>query len=92
MIFQHFSHTNVGERKVDLAVKRSKVNLRPSLENNVVDLESPVLYTKIQPRSFGSGEEDIKVFYHTWARRPSCSVVGNHSKNIVSTLSTEGPM
>ena len=28
--------------------------------NNLVDLESPMLYTKIQPQSFlGSGEEDF---------------------------------
>ena len=34
MIFQHFPHTNVWERKFDLAVKRSKVNLRSLFEQN----------------------------------------------------------
>ena len=30
---------------------------------NLVDLESPMLYTKIQPQSFlGSGEEDFQEF------------------------------
>ena len=39
------------------AVKRSTYDNR--LEN-LVDLESPMLYTKIQPQSFlGSGEEDF---------------------------------
>ena len=34
---------------------------------NLVDLESSMLYTKIQPQGlFGSGEEDFKCFYHIW--------------------------
>ena len=37
----------------------------PILWTNLVDLVSPVLYTKSQPQSFlGSGEENIKSFYH----------------------------
>ena len=62
MIFQHFPHTNVWGRKFDLAITRSKVNLGPSFEQNLVDLEYPMLYTytKIQPQRFlGSGEEDF---------------------------------
>ena len=35
---------------------------------NWVDLESSILYTKIQPQSFlSTGEEDFYVFYHIWA-------------------------
>ena len=32
MAFQHFPQTNVYERKFDVGVKRSKVNLRSSFE------------------------------------------------------------
>ena len=48
MNFQYFPHTNAWGRKFDLAVKRSKVNLGPSVEQTV-DFESMILYTKIQP-------------------------------------------
>ena len=55
--------------KADLDVKRSKVNLRLLLEKkkkkkkNLVELEFPMLYTKIQPQSFlGSGQEHFKAF------------------------------
>ena len=54
-----FSHKSLYVLKKWL-FNRSKVNLQLSL-NRIVDLESPMLYTKIQPKSFhGSGE---KYFY-----------------------------
>ena len=49
MIFQQIPHANTLGRKFDLALKRSKVNLRTSFEKNLVDLVSLMLYTKIQP-------------------------------------------
>ena len=60
---------------------RKKVNGQPMviIWTNLVDLESSMLYTKIQPQSFlGSGEEDFQEFYHIWAWWPSCSIVRNH--------------
>ena len=64
----------------------------PILWTNLVDLVSPMLYTKSQPQScLGSGEENIKSFYHIWAWLPSCSMVWNNM-NSVDTLLTEGPM
>ena len=48
MTFQHFPHTNAWGCNFDLAVKRSKVNLGSSFEKNLVDIESMMLYTKIQ--------------------------------------------
>ena len=35
-----------------------------------------MLYTKIQPQSFLSSEEEV--FYHIWAWQPSCSMVQKH--------------
>ena len=43
--------------------KKVKGQPRVIIRTNLVDLESMMLYTKIQPRSFlGSGEEDFQVF------------------------------
>ena len=67
-----------------------KIKGHPSLIilTNLVDLESPILYTKIQLQSFlSTGDTDsylipsFKCFYHIWPRQPSCSVVQNHLKN-----------
>ena len=64
----------------------------PILWTNLVDLVSPMLYTKSQSQSFlSSGEENIKSFYHIWAWQPSCSMMWNHM-NSADTLLTEGPM
>ena len=55
-----------------------KVKGHPSLFilTNLVDSESPMLYTKIQPQSFlSSWKEDFKCVYHIWAWQPSCSVM-----------------
>ena len=71
-----------------------KVKGHPSLIilTNLVDLESPMLYTKIQPQSFLELEKKIfKCFYHIWAWQPSCSMIQNHL-NSVNIPSTEGPM
>ena len=53
------THTNAWGSKFDLAVKRSNVNVGPS-----IDLLSPMICAKIKPQGlFGSGEEDFfKVF------------------------------
>ena len=45
--------------------EKVKGQLMAIIWTNLVDLESSMLYTKIQSQSFlGSGEEDIKDFYH----------------------------
>ena len=49
---------------------------------NLVDHESPILYTKIQPKSFLGSGEDVLAFYHISAWRPSCSMVRNHSNKL----------
>ena len=60
MIFQHFRCTNVWGRKSDIAVKKAKGQPRTIISTDLADIESPMLYTKIQPQSFlGSGEEDF---------------------------------
>ena len=91
MIF--FSHFVWG-RKFDLAVKKVTGHPRIIIRTNLIDLESPMLPTKIQRQSLlGSGEEGVKVFvYHKRAWWPSCSMVWNHLNNLPSILSTEGLM
>ena len=59
---------------------------------NLVDLESPILFTKIPPRSFlGSGGEDFKSVNYIWALRPSCSVVQSHFNKLSITLQQTVP-
>ena len=51
--------------KFDHTRERSKVILASSFQQNLVDFESLMLYTKIQPQSFlNSGEEDFQVCHH----------------------------
>ena len=67
MTFQHFHHTNAWGRKSDLVVKKygmlrvvwaTEGQPRIIIWTELVDLESSMLYTKIQPQSFlGSGED-----------------------------------
>ena len=57
---------------------------------NLVYLEFPMLYTKIQPQSFlGSGEDDF--FYHIWAWWPSCSMGQNHSYKLSIPFRQKAP-
>ena len=63
-IFKGFSHTNAYKcigSKLDLAVKRSDVNVLLAI---LVDLSSPMIPAKVQPQDIlGSGGEDfLKVF------------------------------
>ena len=59
MIFQKF----VWQIKFELAVNKAKGQPRIIICANLVDLESPILYTKIQPQSFlGSGENFFTFF------------------------------
>ena len=81
MIFQHFPHTKVCHKKV-------KSQPMTIIWTNLVDLESPMLCAMIQPQTFlGSGEED---FYMSMAAILFNGV--EPFKQIVNTLSTEGPM
>ena len=60
MNFHHFPHINTSGRKFDHAIERSKGPLTVMISTNLVDLESSMLYTNIQPQSFlGSGEENF---------------------------------
>ena len=60
MIFQKF----VWRIKFELAVKKAKGQPRIIICANLVDLESLILYTKIQPQSFlGSGENFFTFFF-----------------------------
>ena len=55
---------------------------------NLVDQESPMLYTKDLAQSLLDFEKSV---YHMWAWRPSRSMVQNHS-NKLKYLSPVGPM
>ena len=93
MTYQQFPHNNACGCKFDLAVIRSKVNLPPAFEQNLVHLESQMLYTKIQPQSFtGFGEEDFLVFLPYMGMAAILFNGMEPFKQIVKTLSTEGPM
>ena len=73
--------------------KKLKDHSRIIIWTNLVDLASPMLYTKNQPQSFlGSGEEVFEVFFYIYGYG---SILFNSAKpfeQIVSTTSTEGPM
>ena len=67
-IFKGFSHTNALGSKLDLAVKRSNINIQPLfyiqcttiILATLVDLLFPMIYAKIQPQGIlGFGEEDF---------------------------------
>ena len=59
-MFKGFSHTNAQGSKLDLAVKRSNVNIMIFILAILVDLPSPMTYAKIQPQGvLSSGEEDF---------------------------------
>ena len=56
----------------------------PSFEQNLVELESSMLYTKIQPQSFlCSGEEDFQEILPHIDIAPSCSIARNHLNKMV---------
>ena len=84
MTFQHFPHTNAWGRKFDFAVKTSYTTI---ILTNIVDLESPMLYTNqysaLKFFWFWRRRFLRVFFYYIWAWRPSCSMAWNHS-NILS--------
>ena len=58
--FSDGSHGNAYGSKLDLAVKRSNVNVRQSFLATLVDLLSLMSCAQIQPQDIlGSGEEDF---------------------------------
>ena len=62
------------EHKSDCAIRKIKDHPNIIIWANLVDPESSMLYTKIQPQSFfGSAEKEFKCFYHISEWRPSCS-------------------
>ena len=66
----------------------------PSIINlkRFIDVELPMLYTKVQPLIFLSyGWEVFLVFYHMWEWQPSFSGAESFEQ-IVNILSTEGPI
>ena len=59
-IFKGFSHSNTSGSKLDLAVKRSNVNIRQFFLAILVDLLAPMIPAKVQPQGvLGSGGEDF---------------------------------
>ena len=61
MIFLLFPYTNLQRRKFDLAVKKAKGQPMIIIWTLLVELESSMLYIKIQPQRFlGSGDEDCQ--------------------------------
>ena len=61
MIFQYFPKTNAWGHKFN-TVKRSKINLQPSFEQNWQTLSAWCYTTKFSLKAFfGTGKEDIKV-------------------------------
>ena len=59
---------------------------------NLEVLESPMLYTKIQPQSFlSTGEEDFYLFCHIWAWLPSCSMMQKHLNKVSTSLRQQAP-
>ena len=61
--------------------RKVKGHSRSITWTNLVDLEFPMLYTNIQPRSFfGSGEDD---FYHILAWRPPCWMMQNRLNKLI---------
>ena len=59
---QLFSHTNAQGSKLDLALQRSKVNVRPSLAT-FVDFPCPMISAKIQPQDIHGSGEEFKSFF-----------------------------
>ena len=86
MIFQHFLHKMYGVTNMTC---HKKIKGQPTtiIWINLVDLESLMLYTNIQPQALVL-EKIFKCFDHIWAWRQSCLLF----KQIVNTLSTEGCM
>ena len=92
MTCQHLPNTMALGRKLDLAVTKVKCQPRVIIWTNLVDLESIMLYTKIQPWSFfGFWEEDFKCFYHKWAWRPSWWINHDHLYKFSILLQQKAP-
>ena len=78
--------------KFDHTIKKVKDYPSLIILTNLVDLESPIPYTKIQSQSFlSTGEEDFKCFYHIWAWPPSCSMMQNLLKKVSTSLRQKAP-
>ena len=59
---------------------------------NLVGLESSMPYTKIQPQSsLSTEEEDFWVFYYIRAWQPSCSMIQNHWNKMPTSLWQKAP-
>ena len=58
---------------------------------NLVDLASPMLYTKILPQSFLGSGGGFEVFLTIWAWQPSCSILQNHLIKLLVPLSQKLP-
>ena len=80
----------LGE-KFDSVIKRSKIILGSSFEQTV-DLASTMLYTKILPQSFLGFGGGFQVFLPYMGMAAILSNSEKQFDQIVSTISTEGPM
>ena len=85
---QHLGH------KFDHTVNRSKVTPSIIIWTNIVDFESPMLYTctKIQAQSFLCSEgEEFQVFYYMWAWQPFCPMAWNHLNTLSTSFRQKAP-
>ena len=95
---QHFSHSNlwgsykcIGKRTWPCRkkVKRQHTTI---LLATLVDLPSPMICAKIQPKASSVLEKMIfKCFYHIWAWRPSWSTDRDHFSNLLFPHPKEAP-
>ena len=86
-----FSHTNAkgSKRPCRKKVKRQCTTILLAI---LVDLPSPMIPAKVQPKAFLVLEEKIfKGFYHIWAWRPSWSMDRDHFSNFSFPHPKEAP-
>ena len=88
---QHFSHTNIWctykciGKQTWTRRKKVKRQCTTIIFVTLVDLSSPMIYSKIQPQGIlVSGEEGFYRFLPLWAWRPSWSTDRNHFSTFVS--------
>ena len=73
--------------------KKVKGQPKTIIWTNLVDLESPMLYTKNKPQSFlGSQEEDFKFFLPYMGMSFTLFSGAEPFEQVINTLPTESPM
>ena len=79
MTFQHFFPYKCMGTQIWPCYKKVKGQRTDIIWTNFVDLESSMLYTKIQPKAFLVLEKKLfKCYYHIWAWPSFCLIARNH--------------